>query len=110
MVITIDVLLKICASIGCIGVAMGYIMKVYGSLKKPVDDISAKFKYYDTCLKNDAHRMDMFEKALEESMDCNRLLLESVYTMLKHFKDGNNTKMLEEKEKKIEEYLLNKVK
>lgn len=105
MVITIDVFLKICAGISCVGLAMSYLLKTIRSLKKPVDDMNKKLQSYDDYFTRDKKRMDELEKSIEENAKCNRLLLEAVYSMLGHFEDGNNTNMLREEKKKIENFL-----
>ena len=105
MVITIDVFLKLCAGFSCVGLAMSYLLKTIRSLKKPVDDINKKFKSYDDYFTRDMKRMDDLEKSIEDNAKCNRLLLEAVYSMLGHFEDGNNTNMLREEKKKIENFL-----
>ena len=108
MVITIDVFLKLCAGISCVGLEVSYLLKTIRSLKKPVDDINKKFKSYDDYFEEDKKRLDELEKSINGIAECNKLLLEAVYSMLGHFEDGNNTNMLREEKKKIESFLLNK--
>ena len=47
MIITIDVFLKLCAGISCVGLALSYLIKAINSVKKPVKDVNDKFKSYD---------------------------------------------------------------
>ena len=110
MVITIDVFLKICAGISCVGLAMSYLLKTIRSLKKPVDDINKKFQAYDDYFTRDKHKIEELEKSIEDNAKCMRLLLEAVYSMLGHFEDGNNTNMLKEEKKKIESFLYEQLK
>lgn len=110
MVITIDVFLKICAGISCVGLAMSYLLKTIRSLKKPVDDINKKFQAYDDYFTRDKNKIEELEKSIEDNAKCMRLLLEAVYSMLGHFEDGNNTNMLREEKKKIENFLYEQLK
>ena len=110
MVITIDVFLKICAGISCVGLAMSYLLKTIRSLKKPVDDINKKFQAYDDYFTRDKIKIEELEKSIEDNAKCMRLLLEAVYSMLGHFEDGNNTNMLREEKKKIENFLYEQLK
>lgn len=110
MVITIDVFLKLCAGISCVGLALSYLIKAINSVRKPVKDVNDKFKHYDECFQRDKQRLDNFEKVILDSIECNKLLLEAVHSMLNHFEDGNHTNMLREEKKKIEKYLYNQIK
>lgn len=110
MIITIDVFLKLCAGISCVGLALSYLIKAINSVRKPVKDVSDKFKSYDEYFQRDKKRLDNFEKVILDSIECNKLLLEAVHSMLSHFEDGNHTNMLREEKKKIEKYLYNQIK
>ena len=110
MIITIDVFLKLCAGISCVGLALSYLIKAINSVRKPVKDVNDKFKNYDEYFQNDKKRLDNFEKVILDNIECNKLLLEAVYSMLSHFEDGNHTNMLKEEKKKIEKYLFNQIK
>lgn len=110
MVITIDVFLKLCAGISCVGLALSYLIKAINSVRKPVKDVSDKFKNYDEYFQRDKKRLDSFEKVILDSIECNKLLLEAVHSMLSHFEDGNSTNALREEKKKIERYLYNQIK
>ena len=87
MVITIDVFLKICAGISCVGLAMSYLLKTIRSLKKPVDDINKKFQAYDDYFTRDKNKIEELEKSIED-----------------------NTNMLREEKKKIEGFLYEQLK
>ena len=69
MVITIDVFLKICAGISCVGLAMSYLLKTIRSLKKPVDDINKKFQAYDDYFTRDKKKIEEFKKSPMNSED-----------------------------------------
>jgi hypothetical protein len=110
MVITIDVFLKLCAGISCVGLALSYLIKAVNSLKKPVTDMNDRFQHYDECFQMDKRRLDSLEKVILDNIECNKLLLESVHSMLSHFEDGNSTNALREEKRKIEQYLYNQIK
>ena len=61
MIITIDVFLKLCAGISCVGLALSYLIKAINSVKKPVKDVNDKFKSYDEYFQMDKKRLDNFE-------------------------------------------------
>lgn len=110
MVITIDVFLKLCAGISCVGLALSYLIKAVNSLKKPVTDMNDRFQHYDEYFQMDKRRLDNLEKVILDNIECNKLLLESVHSMLSHFEDGNSTNALREEKRKIEQYLYNQIK
>ena len=58
MVITIDVFLKLCAGISCVGLALSYLIKAINSVRKPVKDVSDKFKSYDEYFQRDKKRIE----------------------------------------------------
>lgn len=105
MVITIDVLLKICVGISSVGLALGYLLKAVRALKSPADNMTKKIEKHDELLGNDKVRLDNFEHTIADMRECMILLLESEMAMLEHLEDGNHTHMLKEKKDNIAKYL-----
>lgn len=105
MFITINGLLKICASISCVGLALGYLLKAIKTLKSPADKMTNKIKKHDELFANDKARLDNLEHMMTDMRECMMLLLESEMATLEHLEDGNHTKMLMEKKDKIAKYL-----
>lgn len=105
MVITIDVLLKICASVAVIGAAIVYVYKTIMFLKQPADKVIKKIEKHDELFANDKARLDALEHMMVDMRRCMILLLESEMAVLEHLEDGNHTKALQEKKKNIADYL-----
>ena len=97
MVITIDVLLKVCAGVSCVGLALSYLIKTIKALFRPADEYIKKIQKHDELFANDKKRLDNIESIM--------LLLESQVATLEHLEDGNHTKMLQEKKNKIDKFL-----
>lgn len=109
MVITVSTLLEICAGISCVGLAIGYLVRGFKAVKKPVNDLNEKFAHYDECLSKDKKRLNELSATAEANTQCMKLLLESTMAILGHLEDGNHTKMLSEKKAKIESYLYGQI-
>jgi hypothetical protein len=105
MGVTIDMLLKICASIAVIGAAIVYIYKTIMFLKQPADKVIKKIEKHDEFLANDKARLDNLEHMMIDMRRCMVLLLESEIAVLEHLEDGNHTKALQEKKNNIANYL-----
>lgn len=105
MVLTIDILLKICASIAVIGAAIVYIYKTIMFLKQPADKVTKKIAKHDELFANDKARLDNLEHMMVDMRRCMVLLLESEVAVLEHLEDGNHTKALQEKKSNIANYL-----
>lgn len=105
MVITIDALLKVCAGVSCVGLALSYLIKTIKAIFKPAEDMTKKIKEHEKLLGNDKARLDNLEHMMVDMRDCMMLLLESEMATLEHLEDGNHTKMLNDKKNKIAKYL-----
>ena len=98
MVITIDVLLKVCAGFTAICVAVGWLIKVIKAAAKPASDIKDKFD-------NDNKRIKKLEDESAYIMKAISILLRVDLAMLGHMKTNNNTGQMEEAEKEIHDFL-----
>ena len=105
MVITIDVLLKVCAGVSCVGLALSYLIKTIKALFRPADEYVKKIQKHDELFANDKERLDNIESIITDIKECIMLLLESQVATLEHLEDGNHTKMLCEKKNKINKLL-----
>lgn len=105
MVITIDVLLKVCAGVSCVGLALSYLIKTIKALFRPADEYVKKIQKHDELFANDKERLDNIESIITDIKECIMLLLESQVATLEHLEDDNHTKMLCEKKNKINKYL-----
>ena len=105
MIIVANIVLKICAGISCIGLAMTYVAKTIKDLRKPSDSIKKKIDEHENFLINDKARLDNLECMMVDMRECMMLLLESEVATLEHLEDGNHTHMLSEKKEKINTYI-----
>lgn len=105
MVITIDVLLKVCAGVSCVGLALSYLIKTIKALFRPADEYIKKIQKHDELFANNKKRLDNIESIITDIRECTMLLLESQVATLEHLEDGNHTKMLQEKKNKIDKFL-----
>lgn len=99
MVITLDVLLKICAGFTAICVAGGWLIKVIKAAKKPADDVMTK-------LDNDNKRIKKLEDDSQYIMRAIAILLRVDLAMLGHMKTNNNSGEMDEAEREIQTFLI----
>ena len=105
MIVTVDILLKVCTSIAAVGLALTYMYKTYKFVKQPADKVTEKIEKHDKLFANDKARLDNLEHMMVDMRRCMVLLLESEVAVLEHLEDGNHTKALQEKKKNIADYL-----
>ena len=105
MIITVDILLKVCTSIAAVGLALTYMYRTYKFVKQPADRVTEKIEKHDKLFANDKARLDNLEHMMVDMRRCMVLLLESEVAVLEHLEDGNHTKALQEKKRNIADYL-----
>ena len=105
MIVTVDILLKVCTSIAAVGLALTYMYRTYKFVKQPADRVTEKIEKHDKLFANDKARLDNLEHMMVDMRRCMVLLLESEVAVLEHLEDGNHTKALQEKKKNIADYL-----
>ena len=99
MVITLDVLLKICAGFSCVCVAGGWLIKIIKAAKKPTDDIQQK-------LDNDNKRIKKLEDEMEFLTNSISMLMRCDLVMLAHMRTNNNTGEIAKMESEIQDFLI----
>lgn len=108
--VDVNLFLQICAGIVCVGGALGYLFRGFTFIKKPADEVSKKLKEHDEFLNNDKQELEILTKAIHNNSECLKLLIEATHVILEHFEDGNHTKELSAEKKKLEAYLVERMK
>ena len=101
MMVSIDLVLKICAGFTCICVAAGWLIKIVRAAKKPSNDVKA-------ILKNDDERLKALEESIAELLKVQPMILRSEYVILQHMRTNNSTGEIAKQEEAINEYLFNR--
>ena len=101
MMVSIDLVLKICAGFTCICVAAGWLIKIVRAAKKPSNDVKAM-------LKNDDERLKALEESIAELLKVQPMILRSEYVILQHMRTNNSTGEIAKQEEAINEYLFNR--
>ena len=99
MVITLDVLLKICAGFTAVCVALGWLIKIIKAVKKPSDDVREK-------LDNDNRRIKKLEDEYQFITSAIAVLMRCDLVMLGHMRTNNNTGQIATMESEIQEFLI----
>lgn len=101
-------LLAVCGGFSTICVAVGWLIKIVKSLKKPADDVKARLDGQDQKLANDNERLKKIESTLEELREVQPMILRSEYVILQHMRTNNSTGEIAKQEEAINNYLFNR--
>lgn len=88
-----------------VGGAVKVLLEAKKALQKPLDEVNKKIEHYDKCLDNDMRHLEKIDEVLEENTKAINMIVDIDLTMLRHMSDGNNTGEINEKIKKIEDWL-----
>lgn len=88
-----------------VGGAVKALLEAKKALQKPLNEVNKKIEHYDKCLDNDKRHLDKIDEVLEENTKAINMIVDIDLTMLRHMSDGNNTGEINEKIKKIEDWL-----
>lgn len=88
-----------------VGGAIKVLAEAKKALQKPLEDINAKIAHYDEFFDRDYKHFEKLDAVAEENAKAINMLVDIDLTMLRHMSDGNNTKEINEKIKKIEDWL-----
>lgn len=83
MMVSIDLILKICAGFTCICVAAGWLIKIIKGVKKPADDVKEK-------LDNDNKRIKRLEDDIDYIKKTQTQLLQVCLVILDELKKNND--------------------
>ena len=106
--ISIHIILEICAGISIIGGACVYAGTFIKALTEPLKDIQDKLDHHDECLARDKRRIDELEEQIRGGEKSTNLLLKSMMTILAHLETNNNTNEIKHMRKTIENYLIDR--
>lgn len=98
----------ICGGFSTVCVAVGWLMKVWGFVRKPAQSMKAKFEKQDELLDNDNRRIKELEKQFSFMLKALPILLQDDLIILNHLRTDNNTGKMEKQEEKLNEFLLNR--
>lgn len=98
-------LICVCSCIITVGGAIKVLTEAKKALQKPIAEINDKLEHYDQCLDRDKLQLDKLDSAMTETAKSINMLVDIDLTMLRHMSNGNNTGEINEKIKKIEDWL-----
>lgn len=108
MMITVELIMQICAIIAAVGAAVVWIGKLIARALQPITDMQARLNKHAEFLESDQDRLEKIEAELEGNSDSTKLILKSIVTMLAHLETGNSTNQMAKMRKDIENYLINR--
>jgi hypothetical protein len=108
----IDLVLKICAAIAAVSVAINWIIQWVQRAKKPnalqdalLSEHEKRIAQHDDMLKKHEEYLTRDKKRFEEIERGNRLTQEAILALLSHALDGNNLSDLETSRDHLHDYL-----
>lgn len=107
MTIELNLATLICVAscIITVGGAVKVLAEAKKALQKPLDEVHKKMAHYDECLDRDKKHLTKLDEAVVENANAINMIVDIDLTMLRHMSDGNNTKEINDKIKKIEGWL-----
>ena len=101
-------ILSVCAVIVAVGGAIAYINKAIQAIQKPQKENEEKFEHIYKCLTNDKEDIRRIERLVENNTESINFLIKTNLVILKHLESGNDTGLMRDTIKEIEEWLINK--
>lgn len=98
MNITLNTFIQICTYFTVVCVAIGWMIKIVKSAKKPVDDIDDKLERDYNRLNQHEKDMKKIESDMNYLKDALKLLLENDKVMLEHMRTNNATGKINDRE------------
>ena len=105
-VIILAGVVAVCGGFSSICVAVGWLVKIIRGVKKPSDDVKARFKATDEKLDNDNKRIKELEDRTATIMKAISLLLQDDIAILEHLRTNNATGKMAEQERKVQDFLI----
>ena len=100
--------LAVCSGVSIICVAVGHLVKIIQTLRKPSQRTKARLEYHDKLFDNDNKRLKTLEDGFEFILKALPLLLQDDLVILNHLRTENNTGKMQKQEDKLNEFLLNR--
>lgn len=112
---TMTKIITVCTAVVAVGGAAMYLKKIANIIRHPLEEMNRKIEKnekesekHDEYFKNDLNRLDKHDKMLEGIKEDNRIVMRSLFLLLKHAETGNNTGEIAAGRKELEEYLTSK--
>lgn len=101
MMVSMELILQICAGFTCICVAFGWMLKIIKGLKKPADDVNEK-------LDNDNKRLKELEESYKYLISSNNLIIKTLFVILGELAVNNDADgKIKAAQNDINEFLIN---
>ena len=101
-------ILSVCGIITALGGAIVYINKAIKVFQQPQKDNEEKFEHIYRCLTNDKDDIRRLEKLVNENAEAIKFLIKLDLVTLKHLESGNETGLMRQTIKEVEEWLIHK--
>lgn len=112
---TMTKIIAVCTAVVAVGGAAMYLKKIANIIRHPLEEMNRKIEKnekesekHDEYFKNDLNRLDKHDKMLEGIKEDNRIVMRSLFLLLKHAETDNNTGEIAAGRKELEEYLTSK--
>lgn len=103
--LNVATVIYIATCIVTVGGAVKILMEARKALQKPIDEVNRKLAHYDECLDRDKRHLDKIDDVIEANTSAINMMVDVDLTMLRHMSDGNHTGEINEKIKKVEDWL-----
>lgn len=101
-------ILSVCGIITAIGGAIVYINKAIKVIQQPQRENEGKFEHIYKCLTNDKNDIKRIEQMVIDNAEAVKFLIRLDLVTLKHLESGNETGLMRETIKEVEEWLIHK--
>ena len=105
---TMTKIIAICTAVVAVGGAAMYLKKIANIISHKIEKTEKESEKHDEYFKNDLIRLDKHDKMLEGIKEDNRIVMRSLFLLLKHAETGNNTGEIAAGREELEEYLTSK--
>lgn len=100
--------LAICGGFHTIYLAGEHLAEIIKKFRKPSDDVKARLEAQDKQLNSNDERLKKLEKAIDELLKIQPMILRSEYVILQHMRTNNSTGEIAKQEEAINNYLFNR--
>lgn len=104
----VQLFLAFCAGVSVVGGTLTYIARLLGWLKKPEETQNSRLSILESEVADLKKKTDSDWKAINELQESNKLLLSAMLATVKHELDGNDVHGLQDVQRSLEQYLINK--
>ena len=101
-------ILSVCAMITALGGAIVYINKAIKVFQQPQKDNEEKFEHIYKCLTNDRNDIRRIEQMVTDNAEAVKFLIKLDLVTLKHLESGNETGLMRDTIKEVENWLIHR--